>query len=52
MSATTAKAAGFMLLAFGAVALVAGSPQLQAAGIVALCVGVGALLAGFMGRKP
>jgi hypothetical protein len=51
VSATTAKAAGCMLLAFGAVALVAGSPQLQAAGIVAICIGVGALLAGFLGGR-
>jgi hypothetical protein len=51
VSATTAKAAGCMLLAFGLFALALGSPQLQAAGLACLCIGVGALIAGFMGGR-
>lgn len=51
MSATTAKAAGCMLIAFGLCALALGSPQVQAAGLASLCVGVGALVAGFLGGR-
>ena len=40
-----------MLLAFGAFALALGSPQLMAAGLAAIVVGVGALIAGFRGGR-